>query len=171
MANLDTLQGLIQLIEAAGGKIENRICIQKEAFLLAADSLGGFQVRSFSYHHYGPYSRELSDTLQFAVASNLLEETPKPGVNNSRSYAYSLTDNGRRFLKEGGSASSDVLKRVSSMKGHHWKALELAATVRFLEIHQKSFSRKDAFVEALRLKPKTADYKSKAAEVLNQIMN
>lgn len=171
MAKLNTLQGLMELVEAAGGEIDTRIRIQKEAFLLAASNVGRFQTSLFSYYHYGPYSRDLSDALQFSVSSNLLREIREPTGDNGYKYTYSLTDEGRRFLKERDNPSDEISKLGAAMSKYHWRALELAATVRFLEIREKASTREAAFTEALRLKPETKNYEAKAQELLEKVLH
>lgn len=169
MAGLRTLRGLIALIAAAGGRIDARIKVQKEAFLLAASNVGGFDPTAFSYHHYGPYSREISDALQFAVSANLLTETKEPGASEGFRYSYSLTSEGRQFLSEAGEPETAETSLVQLMDPYHWRALELAATVRFLELRGTSLERREAFAAALQLKPETKSYKIDASELLDKM--
>jgi uncharacterized protein len=53
------------LIEAAGGEIVGKTRLQKLVYLL--DQVGIPTGFSFSYHHYGPYSEELSDAVDDAI--------------------------------------------------------------------------------------------------------
>jgi hypothetical protein len=52
---------------------------------------------------------------------------------------------------------------------HHWRALELAATVRFLQFHGTYAGQADAFLDALRLKPETKSFEHEASELLDKI--
>ena len=120
MEGSQTLRGLIGLIAAAGGKIDARIRVQKEAFLLAASNVGDFDHSNFVYHHYGPYSREISDALQFAVSSGLLSENRDRGAGEGVRYSYTLTEEGRQFLAEAGAPNADelALGSVFSWRGN-----------------------------------------------------
>lgn len=169
MATSDTLRGLMLLVFAAGGKIDTRIKVQKQAFLLAASDAGDFDQSAFSYHHYGPYSREISDTLQFAVSSGLLVEHKEQGISDGVRYSYSITDLGRQFISEAGELAANELGLVRLMQPCHWRTLELAATIRFLEIHGSVSNRADALAEAVRLKPETANFQLAASNLLNEI--
>jgi hypothetical protein len=80
----------LALIAAVGGRIDTRIKVQKEAYLLAALDVELFERSAFSYHYFGPYSRELSDALQFAVSSDLLTEIKEQGTADGVRYSYAL---------------------------------------------------------------------------------
>jgi len=169
MERSQTLRGLVGLIAAAGGRIDARIKVQKEAFLLAASNIGDFDPANFEYHHYGPYSREISDTLQFAVSSGLLSENRERGAGEGVRYSYALTDEGSQFLVEAGAPDARESALVSLMDKHHWRVLELAATARFLQLRKYVTEKNEAFAEAIRLKPDTKNYESEAKNLLTEI--
>jgi len=169
MERSQTLRGLIGLIDAAGGKIDTRIRVQKEAFLLAASNVGDFDHSTFVYYHYGPYSREISDALQFATSSGFLSENLERGASEGVRYSYTLTEEGRQFLVEAGSPSAEEMALVRIMDKYHWRALELAATARFLELRRHVTGKSEAFAEAVRLKPDTKKYESDARNLLTEI--
>jgi uncharacterized protein len=169
MAKSRTLRGLIALIESAGGRIDARIKVQKEAFLLAASNVGDFDQSDFAYHHYGPYSREISDALQFSVSSGLLSEDKEPGASEGIRYSYTITNEGQRFLSEAGRPAPEEAALVQLMVPYHWRALELAATIRFLELRKYVAGRNEALAEAVRLKPDTRNYQIEASELLSKI--
>ena len=77
------LLGLMQLVGANGGNLESRIVLQKQAYVLGHEGFSHFPVGSFTYHHFGPFSRELSDCLQFAKSSGLLSEHVEVGANEN----------------------------------------------------------------------------------------
>lgn len=166
----NTLHGLLQLVEASEGSVDSRIRMQKEAFLLAIAGFEPISASSFSYHHYGPFSRELSDYLQFAVSANLLKEQIEPGANDGRKYSYSLTSRGESYLKAAGSMTSDYSSLVKACKSEHWRTLELVATCLFLE-HGEETSRKDALSKAIQLKPETFAYRDSAVNFLASNFN
>jgi uncharacterized protein len=161
----NTLHGLLQLVEASEGNVDSRIRMQKEAFLLAMAGFEPISTSSFSYHHYGPFSRELSDYLQFAVSANLLREQIEPGANDGKKYSYSLTARGSNYLKEAGSMPEDYTYLVKACKGEYWRTLELAATCLFLE-HREEIDRAQALNKALSLKPDTLSYRDSALTFL-----
>jgi len=156
----------MKLLGASDGELETRIKIQKTAFLLGLEFPDDFSVKDFEYHYYGPYNRGLSDALQFAVSSDLIEEIDEsPESGGFTKYRYVITDNGKSILKDLGDGTSDFVKKAKQLKQYHWRALELASTVKFLELNE-FISRDDAMKKALILKPKTEPHKSKAVELL-----
>lgn len=167
MANVETLLGLLELIYSAGGELDSRIRVQKEAYLLADLGIGRFKTASFSYHHYGPYSRDVSDALQTAVALGFIDEHRTDAEDGSYvKYDYKITDAGIRYVEEVGPDLQQLTARTAEWKKVHWCALELAATVRFLEENEGFSDRSAATGEALRLKPATAKYLDQAVAVL-----
>jgi len=161
------LHGLLQLVEASDGEVDSRIRMQKEAFLLAVKGFADFPKSSFSYHHYGPYSRELSDYLQFSVASDLLNEKSELGANDGKKYSYSLGSKGRKYLDDAGHMSGQFSQLIQACKREHSRTLELAATCLFLEI-STSLGRDDAFSKSVKLKPDTSSYRDLAKNFLAQ---
>ena len=170
MANFETMLGLLELVYSAGGELDSRIRIQKEAYLLASLAIGRFKTDSFSYHHYGPYSRDLSDALQGAVSLGLLSEKRTDGEDGSYvKYEYAISDDGKEFVKEANSDLKPLVDRTLAWKKVHWRALELAATVKFLELSEGMIDRQKATDEALRLKPSTTKYLDQAKIILSDL--
>ncbi|MCB8821925.1 hypothetical protein [Microvirga rosea] len=161
-----TLLGLISLVREAGGTIETRIRIQKEAYLLALQGARNFRQRSFEYHHYGPFSRELSDTLHLAVTVGLLEEQAMSVSDEAQKFVYQLTDKGKKASDEIGEPLKQFNDFIKKMNSEHWRALELASTVGFLEVEGKAKTREEAVQMALKLKPETTPYVDNALDVL-----
>lgn len=170
MSRPKTLLGIMRIISAAGGELDTRIRLQKEAFLLAVSGSSFFDATDFDYHHYGPYSRTVSDALRFAVAQNWLDERAHyfDDQTNAR-YSYHLTDAGRKFLEESPDFNEEEVRAVRFMTRKAWRSLELAATVRFLEVKEGFVDRHSALEEAMRLKPATITYKNEAKDVLSEM--
>jgi uncharacterized protein YwgA len=166
MSRPNTLKGLLVLVDASNGEIETRIKIQKLAYLLELRGFPEFKSCKFFYHNYGPYSRELSDTLQFATAAGLLAEEKSPLGDGVSKYTYRLTESGRSFLSESGKSSEIFTGLINRLQAHSWRALELAATVRYLETEESFSDRKSAFEAALDLKPETKSYFKEAEDIL-----
>jgi uncharacterized protein len=163
------LAGLLHLVSGSGGSINARIRIQKEAYLLALQGYPPFRQTNFVYHHFGPFSRELSETLKFAVSAGLLEEKEEAFSETSQRYSYALTDAGRAFLQEATGLPEKVKEDIRFMASQHWRALELAATVGYLKARNKNMSRDEAFEFAKRLKPETSAFSESAAKVLQTL--
>ena len=164
------LRGLLALIKSSSGKIESRIRVQKEAFLLRQLGCSDFRSINFSYHYFGPYSRELSDVLQEAVAANLLSEKREDFAAGQNRYSYELSDDGEEWLQANPSADISIFKRSSdSLKNAHWRTLELASTVIFLESLNQSVDRESAFENALSLKRECKRYEKGAQQLLKEL--
>ena len=78
------------------GKIEGRTRIQKEICLLKFQSKIPFRFNYKSYY-YGPYSEDLSETINTLVGVKLLKETIVSVGYNSYRYDYSLTEQGKKL--------------------------------------------------------------------------
>lgn len=163
----NVLTGLLRLVEAGQGQIDTRIRIQKEAFILAALGYPHLPLNSFAYHHYGPFSRELSDTLQIAVSAGLLTEAQAPGADGGFKYSYYLTESGKNYLSEAGGEIGELKSVVDRLGREHWRALELAATSLFLSL-RGNVSEDDAFLKALELKPSTKPFANEARSLLSE---
>lgn len=169
MRDRRALAGLLELIRSSGGCVETRIRIQKEAFLLAIIGAPHFRPESFSYHHYGPFSRELSDILQFAVSAGLVREQRRLVGEDGEKYTYYLTDEGERVLEE---MESDLLAYaplIRNLNSYPWRALELAATAKYLQCTGAVESREAAITHTLRLKPETLPFQDQARRVINEL--
>lgn len=166
MARVGTLLSLLRLLSAAGGRVETRIHLQKEVYLLSLKYPGIFDSSDFEYHHYGPYSRFLSENLQYAVSSGLVQEIDEtPEDESFTKYTYVLTESGSKAIEENPCDSPDFKEYVLRLQSENWRTLELAATVRYLEKKEK-LSRDDAFSKALELKPATSSFTKQARSVL-----
>ncbi len=164
------LRGLLSLVEANGGHVSSRISIQKSAYLLKTLKDPDFVALGFSYHHYGPYSRQLSDVLQEAVAAGLLQESRDAFAQGYQRYAYCLTEGGRSWLDEEFDAHPETMEKFGGLLSKaHWRVLELAATVVFLEKEELATERRNAFSMALRLKPECKVFRERAERLLDEL--
>lgn len=159
-------RGLLGMIASSEGrKLDSRIRVQKLAFLLQAKGVAEFQLMPFAYHHYGPYSRELSAVVQDLVLSGLLKEEREEFAEDNVRYSYELTPRGREYLSSVGSDEKEVAEVVSIAAKEHWRTLELAATVLFLQ-RGRRWSRAEALGRALELKPACAPFEERATQLL-----
>jgi uncharacterized protein YwgA len=110
-----------------GNRIEGRTRIQKEICLLKYGSHLPF---TFGYrpYYYGPYSEELSETLNTLVGVRLLKETITPVGFNSFRYDYALTEQGRRLLDRFPDDFAEPISRISE-EVRQFEALETPALV------------------------------------------
>lgn len=164
MAN-NMLVDLLKLLESCGGEVESRIRIQKEVFLLSLKYSSYFGARRFEYHHYGPYSRELSDTLQLAVLAGYVDEVDEtPEDRSFTKYRYLLTRSGGDAVSDT-EVSPEFTSDAKRLQAENWRTLELAATVKYLELREK-LNVEEAFSKALKLKPATIGYEKQARNLL-----
>lgn len=164
------LRGLLSLVAAMGGQLESRIRLQKSVYLLKMMGAEDFRATSFKYHHYGPYSRSLSDTLQDAIASGLLQENRTDYGEEQSKYTYELTEAGRAWLEENAAGvDPHIQDRASTFRESPWRVLELAATILFVERDDGIRDRTRAVTRAIELKPACVDHRVAAEELLKSI--
>lgn len=164
------MRGVIGLVRANGGNVKTRIRMQKLAYLLKRLGDPDLTVAQFTYHHYGPYSREVSDALQDAVVFSLLDERVEYFGQGSVLYSYALTEEGKEWAEQTAAGHTRIHERAMGvLKGTHWRALELGATVAYLQEREGVRDRDEAFVQALELKPNCERYRKKAEEILDKL--
>jgi uncharacterized protein YwgA len=93
--------------------IAGRTRIQKEVCLLKFKSKLPFTFEYKSYF-YGPYSEELSDTINTLVGVKLLEETVTSVGYNSYRYDYSLTKQGKELFDRMCTEEHDLIGKLSA---------------------------------------------------------
>lgn len=164
------LRGVVSLVGTMGGRLESRIRLQKAAYLLKMLDALDFREAPFRYHHYGPYSRALSDALQEAVASGLLNEEKQERGEEQTKYLYTLSDAGRAWLDETVKEGDPLLARtVPLFRDAHWRSLELASTVLFVERDEQIRDRAESTRRALQLKPPCKEHVDAARSLLDQL--
>ncbi|MGK4005327.1 hypothetical protein WMF31_22045 [Sorangium sp. So ce1036] len=164
------LRGLLAMVAAMGGRLESRIRLQKSAYLLKRVGVDDFRTTPFKYHHYGPYSRALSDTLQEAIASDLLKENRAEYGDEQSKYTYELTEPGRAWLEENTDGSDPRVEQLAPLfRDELWRVLELAATVLFVERDESIGDRARAIDRAVALKPACAEHRAAAEGLLRRL--
>jgi uncharacterized protein len=126
---------LPDLVRAAGGQIVGRVRLQKLVYLL--DQLGLKSGFRFTYHHYGPYSEELSEAIANAtVLHKSIREDQKTRASDGASYSVFLI--GERApdptVRVGGLAFEEAKHALDKMQSRPATVLELAATIHWLQI-------------------------------------
>lgn len=120
------------LLKAAGGEIVGRVRLQKAAYLL--DRLGLESGFRYSYHHYGPFSRDLDNAVTDARAFGLAkEEFGRRQVDGARYSIFELTADDFETPANIGQLDKATLARHLRMFAlANITVLELAATANWL---------------------------------------
>jgi uncharacterized protein YwgA len=161
-----TMFDLLSLVAASDGKVEHRIRLQKEAFFLQWLGLSLFRDVHFTYHHFGPHSRELSEALHEAVTSGLLKEHVYQTENVTK-YAYELTSRGSDVAKHRPTDAS-VAAVIKGLNQEPWRALELAATALYLQ-GEEALDQSGAMERALSLKPGCRTQRATAESIIAKL--
>ncbi len=165
------LAGLFRVFSAFGGAIDNRIRIQKTAYILKMTGFQDFASLPFTYHGHGPYSRELSDVLREVVAAGLVREIFSAADQEDDRHSYQLTVAGQDWVKENGvDVPQKLLDAANTLKQFESRALELASTVLFFHRDHEMMPREHAFERALKLKPQCRAYKAKAEAIMETVV-
>ena len=130
---------IASLVAALGGEIVGKIRLQKVVYLL--DRLGLDSGFSYAYHHYGPYSSELSDAADVETYFGELKEEQRNRVSDGVPYVIFKSEKNIGNIGEGvGNLSVDDIGKYSSiMKAYTATELELAATAYWLA-HEEEVS-------------------------------
>lgn len=164
------MRGVIGLVKANDGNVKGRIRVQKLAYLIKRLGDTDLTAADFTYHHYGPYSREVSGALQDAVVFGLLSEHVEHFSQGSVHYSYALTREGEQWAEQTDAGRTPIHKRAMEfLKGAHWRALELGATVAYLQDREGVRDRDEAFERALELKPNCQRYRKEATDILKKL--
>jgi len=125
----DRIAGAIDIVRIAGGRIVGRTRLQKIACLLELSQLGyGFH---FEYHHFGPYSEDLTTAIQIAVIEQKLDEIEQRanwgGIYSDYRLSSDPVDNNI------GTVSNDEIKcqLIKKAAGADSLVLELATTAAY----------------------------------------
>ncbi len=134
---IDRPRDLVALtIAAAECEIVGRVRFQKIVYLL--DQLGLGSGLTFSYHHYGPYSRTLDDAIDAAKALNGVQETIRHRVSDGAPFSvFTLPASPPQPVPSIGAVQFEAAQRwIREMKGVSSTVLELAATIHWLFVHE-----------------------------------
>lgn len=154
MNTLETIepqsQLVLRILQAAKGEIEGRTRIQKIVYLI--EEIGNSSNFFYSYHHYGPYSEELTDTL------NILKHVDEKIIEERRDFEDSQGFTAVFQLKGAQNSSSDqeasaesvsfekMQQYVTLMKKKSSTCLEIAATIHWLICKRKVQNWEDELV-------------------------
>ena len=152
------------VIALNGGQIAGKTRLQKTFYLLEACGLeSGFD---YEYHHYGPYSFELTQATDDAVVAGLIEVEERFGHHQ---VPYTIFSSKEKRPSEIGSLDGDVVvKLLSIMDIYSALELELAATIHYL----REIGYGDEAIEEIKIrKPMKADETrlKRAQSALNEL--
>jgi len=157
-------QVIADVIHLNGGKLVGKTRLQKTFYFLELYGLGSGL--DFQYHHYGPYSEDLSLGVDDAVALDVLSLDWKVG-NNSPYAVFSVASHGS--LRDDDKTKSRKIV-LSVLDKYDSVSLELAATADFLS---KVGYEDDPWAETrLRKSTKaTGDRMEKAKALLSELQS
>ncbi len=134
------------LFKAAGGELIGRVRLQKAAYLL--DRLGLKSGFRYSYHHYGPFSRDLDNAVADAKAFGLvIEEFERRQVDGARYSIFRLAGDVSGPPVKIGQLDEEMLAgHLQTFANTNVTVLEVAATANWLVEQEK----REDWREALR---------------------
>ncbi|MEF2553207.1 hypothetical protein VQ042_17900 [Aurantimonas sp. A2-1-M11] len=121
-----------QTVTAANGEIVGRVRMQKVFYLL--EQLGLGSGLSFSYHHYGPYSRALDEAIDASKAFDGLKEEMRNRVSDGAPFSVFIAQQKANSAdgKIGNISAGDAAVLLERMKAASSTVIELAATIHWL---------------------------------------
>lgn len=121
---------VVGAVALSGGQLVGRIRMQKVVYLL--DQLGMGSDTDFEYHHYGPYSEEVSDAVtdakfwgklsevvNFRVADGAPYSTFISSINPPENLGALSAEKAQHYLEKFAGCSSTVLELAATV---HWLA-------------------------------------------------
>jgi uncharacterized protein YwgA len=139
----DKDQLIADVITAAGGTVVGRVRLQKVFYLL--DQLGLGSEFTYEYHHYGPYSSELTEAVADATAFQMISEKLEQRANDGVNYSIYHVDNS--FVEDdkllGGMDRVHAVAALEEMNSQSSTVLELAATIHWLRHYERIQDWKD----------------------------
>jgi uncharacterized protein YwgA len=122
------------LLRAAGGSIIGKVRLQKVVYLL--DQIGMNSGFEFNYHHYGPYSADLTSAVDDATIFDEVVESVRSRASDGVPYSvFEVGDNAQapEDARSVGDIEFDRARHaIRVMSGYSATVLELAATIHWL---------------------------------------
>jgi len=136
MTNLDKL--IPEVIHTAGGELIGRVRLQKIMYLL--DRKGLNSGANYFYHHYGPYSDEISNGIEDAKFFGHLQEDIKYREGDGAPYSVFKVDASAEIqptAKLGKLNADRAQVFLDKLVPENSTVLELAATIDWLKHYEK----------------------------------
>jgi uncharacterized protein len=118
------------IVMAAGGRLVSRIRLQKITYLL--DKLGADSGFSFSYYHYGPYSRDLDSAILDAEAFDCVVEEFERRKSDGARYSVFKTKGDAEAYEFSYLSDLRLRETANKLSEVNVTVLELAATAHWL---------------------------------------
>ena len=142
---MDNVSAVVGVVALNGGKLVGKTRLQKSVYLLKTCGIElGFD---FDYHHYGPYSEELSIASRDAEVLGMLTVEWRTSFGNDFAIFYTNTDAADIPSPRLGQHVLELLN------GFETNVLELAATADFLS---KNGYKENPWLETVRRKASKA---------------
>lgn len=114
----------LALLYVNGGRqIDGITRLQKLVFLAQQEQLGGDEAwYDFDPYKYGPYSEDLTHALELFEDRGYVKKNVETTRNGNEKYTYSLTDEGRKIVKQGlldESENSQLFDAAKEVKDAH----------------------------------------------------
>jgi uncharacterized protein YwgA len=154
------------LIEAADGEIVGKVRLQKIVYLL--EQLGVPTGFSFSYHHYGPYSDELADTVEDDVIFRRVDAVHKRRADGVPYVVYRALGESSGAANKSAFEAPQIKAALKAMQLCSATVLELAATIHWLAFVEKVENWQTELVRRKGIKTEQGRDK-KAMDLLRQL--
>ena len=127
---------LLGVFSAANGEIVGKIRTQKVFYLL--EQLGLESGLRFSYHHFGPYSEQLSTQVRILeMFDPNFEESKRDNGFGGEFSVLSYDLNEIEPVEQIGKLSFEMVENsVQTMKSYSSKEIEIAATIHWLQTYE-----------------------------------
>jgi uncharacterized protein len=123
-----------EVIRAAGGRIVGRVRLQKMLYLL--DRLGLESGFAYEYHHYGPYSSDLAEAVEDAIAFGLIRERHERRASDGVPYSIFELTTADLDASPGALDLDNTRVALGRMQAEPATILELAATIDWLKTRE-----------------------------------
>ena len=128
-------RGVIALVAASEAGMRGRKRTQKAAYFAGVLGATDFSGVKFQYQTFGPYSRQISECLQYLVAAGFVMEKEDYREDGETQYVYELTPEGRAWVQENSLVDFELLQRIVGVSQEtNETALELAARAEFFHL-------------------------------------
>lgn len=172
MTSAEKRWGAMTVLAAAiteAGRLEGRVRLQKLMYLLKRAGVAELSRIEFMYHHYGPYSGDVAETLRQAVVAGICRERADRFDDEWQKYTYEPGGDAQDAADGLSARSRAVLGEVvRRCKAEHWRTLELAATIDFL-MSEEHLSGDAAATRAIELKPACQPFSQAALVLLSDL--
>jgi len=159
---------VVAVIAVAGGTLIGRVRLQKVFYLL--DQLGLNSGFEYEYHHYGPYSEDLSSAVEDAQAFDVLDEEVKRRASDGMRYSVYTSKSTPRISGSlfGSLGVSKATRYTQMLKDEDATVLELAATIHWLRHREKVANWKAELEKRKGIKTKNGRTE-RASRILQQL--